>query len=247
MLDMLNIKKLSATIERIDTYSESLRVFRLSLPENSGFSFVPGQFVMLAVPGLKDKNGRQVAKAYSIASSPSEKDIIEFSIARFETGVLSPAIFKAKVGDELGVTGPYGIFNLKTSAAPGIVFIAGGTGLAPLMSMTRSLYNDGYPGRLWLFYSVSEPSQFLFKEELLNYQKNNGLKLIVSASKPNSEWQWESGRVTETFPKYLDQLADLPKETLQFYVCGPPVMVADTVKMLLDFGFRKENIHREQW
>ena len=247
MLGVLNIKRLSVRIEQIKVYSDNLNVFKLRLPENSGFSFVSGQFVMVSVPGLVDKNSRPIAKAYSIASSPFEKDVIELCIARFETGALSPLVFKSKAGDELIVTGPYGIFSLKKPVAPGTVFIAGGTGISPLMSMIRYLYNSSHKEKLWLFYSISEPMQFLFKDELLRYQKSNGLKIVVSTNSPDSSWQWEKGRVTETFPKYIDQLADLPKETRQFYVCGPPVMVADTAKMLLEFGFKKENIHKEQW
>jgi len=246
---MLDIKKLSARIESVDTYSGNLKVFRLRLPEDSSFSFVPGQFVMVSIPGLVDKNGRPVAKSYSIASSPSETGAIEMCIAKFETGALSPLLFKAKTSDEVIITGPYGVFKLKSPVAPGTVFIAGGTGLAPLMSMIRYLYNSGHKEKLWLFYSVGEPSLFLFKDELMRYQKSNGLKLVVSTSNPNSDWQWEKGRASDTFPKYLQQLNgdEVPKELRQFYVCGPPVMVKDTITMLEQLGFRKENIHKEQW
>ncbi|MEK6854243.1 MAG: FAD-binding oxidoreductase, partial [Nanoarchaeota archaeon] len=73
---MLNIKEAVTKIADIRTYSENLRVFRLTLPEGSGFSFVPGQFVMVSLPGLADANGRKIAKAYSIASSPSQKGIL---------------------------------------------------------------------------------------------------------------------------------------------------------------------------
>ena len=247
MLDILNIKKLPVKIESEESYTENLRVLRMRLPENSGFSFVPGQFVMLSVPGLTDKNGRPVAKSYSIASSPLDSGIVELCIVKYESGMLSPHVFKAQIGDELTITGPYGIFQLKRPVAPGTVFVAGGTGIAPLISMIRFLYKEGYKDKLWLFYSVSEPSMFLFKDELLGYQKNNGLRLVVSTSSNDSDWQWDKGRVTDTLPRYVSQLNGASKELQQFYVCGSPVMVADTVKMLVELGFKKENIHKEQW
>ncbi len=243
---MLNIKQLVVKIEGIKAYSDVLRVFRMRLPENSGFSFAPGQFVMLSLPGLVDSNGRKIAKSYSIASSPNEKDVVELCVARYPTGALSEPLFRKKVGDGAIITGPYGMFQMKKPVQKGTIFIAGGTGLAPLMSMLRLLYAEGYEEKLWLFYSVSEPGMFLFKDELLGYSKSNDLQLVASTSSHNSEWQWENGRVTDTFPKYVSKL-DVPKELQQFYACGPPIMVADTIKMLEQLGFRKENIHKEQW
>lgn len=240
---MLNIKEVVTKIADIRTYSENLRVFRLMLPEGSGFSFVPGQFVMVSLPGLADANGRKIAKAYSIASPPSQNGILELCIASYPAGALSPKLFQKGIGDEVIVTGPYGVFQLKQPANPGTVFMAGGTGLAPLICMLRSLYDAGYKEKLWLFYSISEPQLFMFKEELLGYSSSNGLKLIVSTSNPESSWNWEKGRVTDTFPRHA---AEISKDT-QFYICGPPIMVTDTVKMLEQLGFRKENMHKEQW
>ena len=246
---MLNIKEAVTKIADIRTYSENLRVFRLTLPEGSGFSFVPGQFVMVSLPGLADANGRKIAKAYSIASSPSQSGILELCIVSYPAGSLSPKLFQKNVGDEVIATGPYGVFKLTKPVSPGTVFIAGGTGIAPLMSMFRSLYAEGYKEKLWLFYSVSEPKLFLFKEELLSYEKNSNLRLVVSTSNHNESWQWEKGRATDTFPRYLQQLQldGVPNESRQFYICGPPLMVTDTVKMLEQLGFKKENIHKEQW
>lgn len=246
---MLNIKQLPTRIERIDTYSENLKVFRLKLPENSGLSFAPGQFVMVSLPGLVDRNGRKIAKAYSIASSQAEKGHVELCIALYPKGALSTVIFKAKTGDEVVITGPYGLFSMAKPVKPGTVFIAGGTGLAPLMSMLRSLFAEGSNHQLWLFYSISEPQLFMFKDELLSYRSSHGLKLVVSTSNHNSDWQWDKGRVTDTFPKYLQQLQqdNIPSEARQFYICGPPVMVADTARMLEQLGFKKENMHKEQW
>ena len=244
---MLNIKELATRIENISTYSENLKVFRLRLPDGDGFSFVPGQFVMVSLPGLADANGRKIAKAYSIASSPSQSDILELCIAGYPMGALSPKLFQKNVGDDVIITGPYGVFQLKQPVPAGTVFMAGGTGLAPLIGMLRSLYAAGYKEKLWLFYSASEPKLFLFREELLSYEKNNNLQLVVSTSNHNLDWAWEKGRVTDTFPSHLEELNDVPKESRQFYICGPPVMVTDTIKMLLELGFKKENIHKEQW
>lgn len=246
---MLGVKELTTRIEKITAYSENLKVFKLRLLDGAALSFIPGQFVMVSLPGLADANGRKIAKAYSIASSPSQTGILELCIAGYPAGALSPKLFQKNVGDEVVVTGPYGVFQLKQPILPGTVFIAGGTGLAPLIGMLRSLYGGGYNEKLWLFYSVGEPKLFLFREELLSYKKNSNLQLVMSTSNNNSDWLWEKGRVTDTFPRYLRQLQldGVPNESRQFYICGPPLMVTDTVKVLEQLGFKKENIHKEQW
>ena len=244
---MLNVKEVVTKITGIHAYSENLKVFRLRIPEGDSFSFVPGQFVMVSLPGLADANGRKIAKAYSIASSPSQSEVLELCIVSYPAGALSPKLFQKNVGDEVIVTGPYGIFQLKRPVAPGTVFVAGGTGIAPLISMLRFLYKEGYNDKLWLFYSVSEPKLFLFREELLSYEKNCNLQLIVSTSNHNHDWAWEKGRVTDTFPMHIEELGSIPRESRRFYVCGPPLMVTDTIKMLEQLGFRKENIRKEQW
>ncbi len=244
---MLNIKQLPVTIASINTYSEDLKVFRFKLPPGSDFPFVPGQFVMLSLPDLADSTGRKIAKAYSISSSPLQQGIIELCIAHYPTGALSAPLFRLNVGDEMIITGPYGMFQLKQPVHNGTVFIAGGTGIAPLISMLRSIYADSQNKEMWLFYSVSDPKKFLFKEELLSFQKNNSLQLVVSTSNHDSGWLWEKGRVTDTLPKYVEKLNGTPKELQQFYVCGPPIMVSDTIKLLVELRFKKENIHKEQW
>ncbi len=231
-----------AKIESMRDYSESLRVFRLKLADES-FSFAPGQFVMLSIPGLADSNGRKISKAYSIASSPHEKGFLELCIAHYPNGALSIPLFRLPVGSEVVVTGPYGMFRLKKPVYPGTAFIAGGTGLAPIISMLRYLYGTGYHEPLWLFYSMSEPELFMFRDELLGCQKNNSLKLVASTSKPDSGWRFEKGRVTDTFSRHA---ASIPKDS-RFYLCGPPMMVADTVIMLEQLGYKKEKIHMEKW
>lgn len=245
---MLNVTEVKARIESMHDYADKLRVFRLKL-EGDSFSFAPGQFVMLSIPGLVDRNGRKIAKAYSIASSSDERGILELCIVYYPNGALSVPLFNLGIGAEVLVTGPYGFFSLKTPVPPGTVFLAGGTGLAPIISMLRYLYRAGYTEPLWLFYSISFPELFLFKDELLGYRKSNGLQFVASTSNPDGSWQWEKGRVTATFPKYLPQLQQdgVPNESRQFYICGPPLMVTDTVKMLEQLGFKKENIHKEQW
>ncbi len=246
---MLNIKEVRAMIHDITKYSESVWAFRFRLPDGESFPFTPGQFVMLSLPGHSDANGRKISKAYSIASAPDKSGIVELCIVKYPTGALSPFLFSKAIGEEVVLTGPYGVFAVKKPVLSGTIFIAGGTGLAPLMSILRSIYSEGYSEKLWLFYSIGSPQLFLFREELLGYSANSNLNVIASTSNPDASWAFENGRVTDCFPKFLPELQKdgIQNESRQFYICGPPLMVTDTVKMLEEFGFKRENIHMEKW
>ena len=242
---MLGIKELVAKLEGVTKYTGDVCVFRLKLAEP--FPFQPGQFVMVSLPNHQDANGRKISKAYSIASA--QNGILELCIVMYPGGALSPFLFAKNIGDEVIITGPYGMFTMRKPVVPGTVFIGGGTGLAPLMSMLRSLYNEGYAEKLWLFYSMGSPQLFLFREELLSFSAKKNLQLIASTSIADGIWNFEKGRVTDTFPRFLPQLKQdgIPNASRQFYICGPPLLVTDTVRMLEELGFRKENIHMEKW
>ncbi len=235
------VKEAKAQISEIIKYSENLWVFRFNL-KGSELNFVPGQFVMLSIPGLVDANGQKVSRAYSISSAP-EQDYVELCIVRHRDGSLSPTLFKLKAGDEAILSGPFGKFLMKKPVKPQTVFIAGGTGIAPIISMLRHLYLKGFNEPLWLFYSVGQPELLLFREELLAYRENNKLKLVISTSKPNPGWKWEKGRVTDTFPTFAPEIS----KKASFYICGPPQMVPDVILMLEELGFKKELVYREQW
>jgi ferredoxin-NADP reductase len=230
-----------ARIEKIVSCSDTVKIFRLKFSDDN-FSFLPGQFVMMSIPGFVDDNKNPIKRAYSIASSPLENGVLELCISLNPEGRLTPRLFMAKIGDELTISGPFGKFVLESPVNPGIIFIAGGTGIAATISMLRFTYANTKTENLLLFYSVKNPGSFPYKEELLDFQKQ-GLKLVISTSHPDQKWEFETGRITVTFPKYA---REIEKDT-QFYLCGSRAMVEDVIIMLEHEGFKKENVHKEEW
>ncbi|MBI2137724.1 hypothetical protein HYU12_04365 [Candidatus Woesearchaeota archaeon] len=235
---MVNVVKFQARVEKVVVASPRVKLFTLSVPE--GFSFIPGQFVVLSVQGYVDDKGLPVARSYSIASSPLVKNGIELCISIVPDGRLSSRLDSLKIGDEVSLTGPYGMFTLKSPVEPGTVFIAGGAGIAPIISMLRTLCSGSAKAGVALYYGIRNPDEFLYREELSGYVKRNGIKVVAVVSDNNSGWSGERGYVADVLHKFL-------KSPSKAYVCGPPLMVSETVKKLVELDFRMGDIYREQW
>ena len=236
---MLQIKKIETKITGIMEISPRVKTFRMSVPRD--FTFEAGQFVMVSVPGFDNEKGFPIARSYSIASSPLTKGEIEICLSRAVNGKLSTKLHSLSPGAAVNVTGPYGLFGLKPPVAEGTTFIAAGTGIAPLISMIRTLYLQNFSGEISLFYGTRNPGEFLYREELESYSRKNNLKLLLTASDPNADWDGEKGLISDAAVKRIKR-GEFP-----VYLCGPPLMVADAAKKLKDLGFRDDQIRMEQW
>ena len=236
---MLKIKKFETKITGTTEVSPRVKIFRISVPEE--FSFTAGQFIMVSVPGFNNEKGFPIARPYSIASSPLTKGSVEICLSRVLEGRLSNKLHSLSEGDAINVTGPYGLFNLKEPVVDGTAFIAAGTGIAPLISMIRTLYLKNFSGEIKLFYGARNPKEFLYRTELESYSREKNMQLLLAASDPDADWNGEQGIISEI------ALSRLKTEDIRVYICGPPRMVADTAKKLQEQGFRSDQIIKEQW
>ena len=232
------MQRFDTKIASVTKASPRVKIFKIEMPD--GFDFVPGQFVKVSVPGFENENGLPIKRPYSIASSPLKKGHIELCISMVISGKLSGRMSQMHRGDDVTIEGPCGKFGLAKPVPEKSVFIAGGTGISPLISMLRTLYLENYSKPLRLYYGIRSEKEFLYREELESYGKNNLLELTVVASEDN-DWSGEKGHVSDIVGKHLS-LQQTP-----VYVCGPPVMVRATEEKLKEKGFEDEQLMKEQW
>ncbi|MBI2147786.1 hypothetical protein HYU19_04915 [Candidatus Woesearchaeota archaeon] len=240
----INGKRRKATIERVLSVNAEINLYHLKLEGQHDFSFLPGQFVMVI---LKDKEGKEVRRAYSIASSPLEKGHIELCVKKYQDGKLSPLLFKMKKGGQLDIEGPYGRYVLQAPLPGEIACIAAGTGIAPIMSMIRTMAASSFPVMTTLYYGFRYPHDFIYRDELLSYaQQHPTFQAIPTIStKEDIDWDGSRGYVQDIAKERISS-GNLGS-SIHAYLCGPPGMVESAKKMLLDIGMRKEDIFREQW
>lgn len=195
---------------------------------------------MLRAPG----RGERIP--YSIASAPEETSrsgCLEF-LVKPDASEWGQRLARLRRGAKLELAGPVGRFVFPEAPDEReFLFVAGGTGIAPLRSMIVHALSSPAKGRLSLLYSARTPSDFAYLGEMREYERQGRLTLALTATREvPARWQGEKGRITA---ERLEALVRTP-QTLCF-VCGPAAMVDEVPRMLLDLGVRRERIRLEEW
>ena len=151
---------------------------------------------------------------------------------------------RAAVGDRFSVDGPSGEFYLPDDPGPGILLIAGGIGINPLMSMVRHVHQARDPVRTTLIYSAKTPPEFVFRDELEAISAENaGITTVFTVTDPR-EQEW-SGRVGRIDRSLLEELVKPAGTT--FYLCGPPGMPTELARVLVSVGAPIDSLRFEEW
>ena len=202
---------------------------------------------------LTSRSYEPVNRAYSLANPPVEPDMLKFTI-RIATpppdrqdappGVGSSYVFNLKPGDRVTLSGPYGEFFAKPTQRE-MCFIGGGAGMAPLRSHIRQqLLAENFQRRITFWYGARSLSEMFYHEEFLELEKqfsNFSYWIALSDPQPEDNWSGETGFIHQVAHElYLADHED-PTE-IEYYLCGPPPMVAAVVKMLYDLGVEPEMV-----
>ena len=216
------------------------RIVRLAL-EGADFPYRPGQ---LATIGPDDDSERI---PYSIASAPEESarhGFIEFLIKVDAAGRWGRHFQPVRRGTMMAVRGPSGSFVFpEHPSESGFLFIAGGTGIAPLRSMIRHAVLSRSTGRLSLLYSAKTPRDFAYLAELRSMARSGEIDLSLTATQEfPPRWRGKRGRIAAS------ELAILVHDAATLcFVCGPATMVAEVPLMLRELGIDRSRIRLEEW
>ncbi|KAH2811552.1 hypothetical protein KXV85_005298, partial [Aspergillus fumigatus] len=151
-------------IKAIFDETPNVKTFRLmeSNGDSIPFTFLPGQYATIT----SEIDGQKVRRSYTISSSPTQRDYIELTIKREQYGLESRHLHDhADTGDLLEISAPAGRFFFTGKEADGIVLIAGGVGITPMMSVLRSLTDRSYEHDIFLLYGVNTPEDLIFRDE----------------------------------------------------------------------------------
>ncbi len=223
-----------AGIERV-----SAAVVRLVVDlddDGDAMSFLPGQYVHLGVPGTEAR------RSYSFANSPGAVDHMEFYVKLLDDGVMSDYLAnRAKAGDEMPVTGSFGRFYLRPPTRP-ILMVAGGTGLAPMLSMFDHMADTGVTGQpIHLLYGANTQEELFALEKLESLAPIDcATELCVVEAGPG--WDGPTGHVTNLLRPELIHGGEV-----DVYLCGPPPMIEAAETWLLANGVEGGRIHAEKF
>ncbi len=228
------------TVESITPLTHDTRLFRFRLLDPSEIKFKAGQFVQFRIP----KAGEE--RAYSIASSPNEPDIVEMIVRLIPGGLCTTYMFtKLKVNDEICLTGPYGDFYLREETEDPIICVAGGSGSAPVRSIILYLKEKNSKRKIISFYGGRTPKDIYFTEEYNQLSEEMyDFTHIPAISEPSDDddWEGEKGLITEPMERYLTDVSNY-----EAYMCGPPAMLHFSKLLLKKLGIDENRIYFDEF
>ncbi len=207
---------------------------------------------------LKSESDEPVNRAYSLASAPAETDLLKFTIriatpppgkADAPPGVGSSYVFNLKPGDRVTISGPYGEFFAQPTQRE-MCFLGGGAGMAPLRSHVRhQLLTEKTNRRITYWYGARSRNEMFYDEEFKDLEErfdNFSYHVALSDPQPEDDWDGPVGFIHQiALDAYLADHED-PTE-IEYYLCGPPPMVAAVERMLYDLGVESEMIKYDKF
>lgn len=227
------------TIRKITVENEAkdLKTFQLAFcsdAEAGEFRFRCGQFAELTVFGVGEC-------PIGIASSPMEREILEFTIKRYPDGLVTNALHNCRVDDRIGVRGPLGnSFPMERMEGMNVVMVSGGFAFTTLRSTIQYILHEDNRKKfadLTVIYGARSPGELLYKDELRQWEAREDMKTHITVDKGDEGWKGHEGFV----PAVLEQVAPSPKDAIAL-VCGPPIMLKYTLPVLGKLGFQPGEI-----
>lgn len=231
-----------AVLRRVVPLTPSTKHFEWEITEGAPFEFYAGQFVSLDVP----HDGEKEARPYSIASAPRSDKRFDLCLNRVEGGYVSNFLCDLDSGAAVNVNGPHGSFVVSQPIEQELVFIATGTGIAPIRGMLEEVFSpSAEPARdVTLIFGVRHPETILYRGEFEALAaRHPRFHFLPTLSRPPVGWQGKTGYVQEHLRRIFAGRKDFKS-----YICGLKAMV-DEVRFILkeEFGLDRKQIRFEKY
>jgi CDP-4-dehydro-6-deoxyglucose reductase, E3 len=218
-----------ATVDRVRDLTHDVRELGLRLREPKDIQFKAGQFISfnLTPPGGE----RLMIRPYSIASPPNESDRITLVFNRIQGGRGSTYLFNLREGDVVAFEGPQGSFYLRERMR-NVLFVATGTGIAPIRSMLLDLADNGYAGTATLYWGLRSQRDVYYQQEFEALAaRYPNVSFAIALSRPEAGWQGYAGRVTGLVDARVTSV-----KNLDVFLCGNHAMIRDVTEIIRTKG-----------
>ena len=233
---LFQITEYRGVVERIRDLTYDVKELRIRLVEPDTMPFVPGQYVQLQTP--ERPGADSVYRAYSMSNPISDDHCIELIVRHVPGGICTTWIFQELTeGAEVTMTGPFGDFRL-SDADRGMIWIAGGSGMAPFWSMVRHMKDEGIARPCTYFFGAVAGKDLFLVDELHALEKELPWFTFVpalSAPADGDDWDGERGLITEVVERHVAS-----GDNTEAYLCGSPGMIDAAAKVLRAKGVVEE-------
>lgn len=240
--EAIHRKELKLVVQSVMDTGKQAKIFRFVSEDGYLPPFEAGQYINL----FTQIEGVRTSRPYSLSSSPKQRAYYEITVARTRDGFVSDYLLdQVKLGDRFTANGPAGVFRYQpVFHSKKSLFLAGGSGITPLLSMTREILDAGLDRDVVMLYGCRNPEAALYHEELTAYTAafpNFRYHLVVSD--PVENWDGERGFLDEALIRRL--VPDFAQRTS--YICGPQVMNDFCKSALEAMGVPEKKIRREMF
>ncbi len=236
----IKVKTLPCRVVKMQQYAHDVMALFLKVPQNQQFNFLAGQYIDILL-----RDGRH--RSYSIANPPHDNETIQLHIRHVANGAFSDFVFSdLKEKAILRFKGPLGTFFLREeNEDQNIIFMAGGTGFAPIKGLMEHLFTTHQKQNIYLYWGV-QAKRDLYLPDLPEKwcQQHPNLKFIpvLSESLPEDNWNGRTGYVTQAI---ADDFKDLSAYSI--YAAGPPVMIESGKDLLYPKGLREDHYYYDSF
>ena len=209
------VRILPCRVHKMARLADDVMALQLELPMGERLRFAAGQYIAILTKDQKQRN-------FSLANAPHDDGFLELHIRRIEGGAFTRHVFdEMKERDVLRIKGPLGEFRLREDSDKPVIFVAGGTGFAPVKAMIEHALQLGLQRPMHLYWGGRRPPDLYLLEEARQWE-NGGIKFtpVLSEALPEDGWQGRTGLVHQAV---LDDFNDLSGH--EIYACGTPAMV----------------------
>ena len=218
-----------AKVQQIRHLTPEIREMTLEMIEPVSLSYQAGQSIAVTVPGASSSSS--LRRYFSLASPPRSSKHLVLLLNSQDRGKGSTFLLKNDIGDEVQISGPYGLFLLQHEPHKELLFIGTGTGVAPLWSMMATLLEESCSQPMKLLWGLRSELDRYYVQELEAWKtQHENFSYVMTLSKPSAAWRGKKGRVT-------DLLQELSKvDHMAAYVCGNRAMVKEVNDLLKEKG-----------
>src|SRR5215208_1364062 len=235
------IQEVQAEVEEIESLTPEIKRLVLKLVDPPEMAFRAGQFAEIYVPGSEEH------RAYSMANTPYSDERAEFIIRVFPDGTFSSLLEgDLKVGDSLRMNVPYGVFMLREDSDSDVIFIGGGTGIAPLLSILRYMAQKGIERDVTFYFGARRRKDLFYLDEIreLGELLPGEFRLVPALSEPGPDdaWDGETGLITDVVARLEDDLTNT-----EVYLAGPPPMIDAALPVLAGKGVKEDKTYYDKF
>lgn len=242
--ELLSVKQYRTRVVSLRDLTHDIKEVRLKLLDPPAMEYKAGQFVQFEVPPY-ELTEESVYRAYSMSSEPGTPGEVELEIRLVPNGICTTYVHRhLKSGDEVTVNGPYGDFHLRDTRKE-IIFIAGGSGMAPVKSILLDMKRHRNPRKATYFFGARARRDLFLVEELQALERELPAFRFVpclSAPEPADGWTGEVGLVTQVVERHVADAREM-----EAYLCGSPLMIDACTALLKQKGMPEASIFYDKF